>query len=133
MTDFNTMNRIYALLAKRYNASGEKASKRIQTWLSGSIPYAYPEIIARHLTDKQIDLLFDSFCQILPFGTGGRRGRVGYGPNRVNLATVSMTVQGHCDYLHATFPERQGMAVVIANDMRVFHDVYKTYLSISLH
>lgn len=128
MADSTTMNRIYDLLGKRYNTLGEKASERIQTWLSGRIPYAYPEIIASHLTGQQIDLLFDSFCQVLPFGTGGRRGRVGYGPNRVNLTTVSMTVQGHCDYLHATFPERQAMAVVIANDMRAFHDVYKTYL-----
>ena len=44
-------------------------------------------------------LLFDAFWQELPFGTGGRRGRVGYGANRMNETTVAMTVQGHCDFL----------------------------------
>ena len=40
-----------------------------------------------------------SFYQVLPFGTGGRRGAVGIGPNRMNLWTLGASVQGHCEYL----------------------------------
>ncbi len=41
--------------------------------------------------------------QILPFGTGGRRGAVGVGPNRMNLWTLGASVQGHCEYLKERF------------------------------
>lgn len=72
-------------------------------------------------------MLFDAFWQALPFGTGGRRGRVGYGPNRLNPTTVAMTVQGHCDYLRVAFPNQIGLAVVVANDVRVFNDIAGAY------
>ena len=51
-------------------------------------------------------LVFDAFRQVLPFGTGGRRGPMGYGPNRMNPATVAMTVQGHCNYLRGKLLRR---------------------------
>ena len=127
MTDSDVVTRVCDLLCERYGALGGQATARVRMWLSGKIPYGHPEIIAQHLTDQHIDLLFDVFWQVLPFGTGGRRGRVGYGANRLNLATVAMTVQGHCDHLHAAFPDRKVMAVVIAHDVRVFQDISGVY------
>ena len=53
---------------------------------------------------RHLPLLFDAFWQVLPFGTGGRRGRVGYGANRINPTTVAMTIQGHCDFLQGALP-----------------------------
>ena len=71
----------------------------------GEVPYAYPEVLARHLDVNHLTLVFDAFWQALPFGTGGRRGRVGYGPNRMNPTTVAMTVQGHCQYRQGNVSE----------------------------
>jgi phosphoglucomutase/phosphomannomutase len=90
-------------------------------------PFAYPEILAQHLQEKHVPLLFDAFWQVLPFGTGGRRGRVGYGSNRLNHSTVAMTVQGHCQHLRGLFPDRTDLAVVVANDVRVFKDISGVY------
>jgi len=96
-------------------------------WLSGEIPFGYPETLGQHLHEKHVPLLFDAFWQVLPFGTGGRRGRVGYGPNRLNHATVAMTVQGHCHHLRLVFPDRDDLAVVVANDVRLFRDIAGIY------
>ena len=86
----------------------------------------FPEVLARHLEEQHVPLLFDAFWQVLPFGTGGRRGRVGYGSNRFNPTTVAMTVQGHGNYLSAAFPSR-ALSVIVANDVRVFNDFAGVY------
>src|SRR5205814_5419371 len=65
--------------------------------------------------------------QVLPFGTGGRRGAVGIGPNRMNLWTLGASVQGHGDYLHLRFPGRTDLRVVVAYDVRRFLDGRKVY------
>ena len=114
-------------LARKFGNRGREAGRNLERWLSGRVPYAEPEILRRHLEAGQADLLFDAFWQVLPFGTGGRRGKVGYGANRLNPATVAMTVQGHCHYLRAAFPGRRDLAVVVANDVRVFRDLAGTY------
>ncbi|NCG17634.1 MAG: hypothetical protein GWP91_01280 [Rhodobacterales bacterium] len=66
------------------------------------------------------DELADAFSQSLPFGTGGRRGQVGVGPNRINPFTVAQTAQGHAVWLCAQFAEPR--AVVLAWDVRSFGD-----------
>ena len=113
------LNRDYTYLEGTIN--------QLEKWLSGQVPYDYPDILRKHVEAKQIELLFDAFRQILPFGTGGRRGRVGYGANRINPTTVAMTVQGHCQFLRDLFPCRQDMVVVVANDVRVFNDFAGIY------
>ncbi len=127
MTDPDAVTRISKLLVERYAGLGRQAAARVRTWVFGNIPYGYSEIIVQHLTDQHVDLLFDAFWQVLPFGTGGRRGRVGYGLNRLNHTTVAMTVQGHCQYLRNAHPGRRDMAVVIAHDVRVFYDIAGVY------
>ena len=122
-----TLARIGERLRQDYGEPGQRAHERLQSWLAGEVPYAYPEVLARHLDADRLALVFDAFWQVLPFGTGGRRGRVGYGPNRMNPTTVAMTVQGHCQYLRSTFPNRTDLAVVVANDVRVFHDLAGVY------
>src|SRR5262249_31819224 len=116
------VDRICGLLEQRYGHLGRSAANRLREWLSGAVPYAYPEILEKHLEEQHVDLLLDAFWQVLPFGTGGRRGRVGYGPNRINPTTVAMTVQGHCEYLRRMLSDRTALCVVVANDVRIFHD-----------
>src|SRR5947207_4924023 len=123
----SVLSNVSELLAQKYGDLGAAAAERLRSWLSGSLPFTYPEILERHLDESRISLLFDSFWQILPFGTGGRRGRVGYGSNRVNPTTIATTVQGHCEYLKKAFPQRKQLTVVVANDVRVFNDFAGTY------
>ncbi len=131
MTDPARLERMSALLEDRYGVAGREASGRLRRWMSGEIPYAAPEVIDRHLEAEHLPLVFDAFRQVLPFGTGGRRGPVGYGPNRMNPSTVAMTAQGHSNYLNGTSPEKprttgpspeRPLSVVVANDVRVFTD-----------
>ncbi|MBI3758491.1 MAG: phospho-sugar mutase, partial [Deltaproteobacteria bacterium] len=66
--------------------------------------------------------LLDRFYQIMPFGTGGRRGPVGIGPNRMNLWTLGASVQGHAVYLKERFPNTPKLTVALAYDVRQFED-----------
>ena len=126
MTDLAALTKISNRLADRYGAQGKAAADRLQAWLEGAVPMGFPEVLARHLEEQHVPLLFDAFWQVLPFGTGGRRGRVGYGSNRFNPTTVAMTVQGHCNYLSAAFPGKE-LSVIVANDVRVFNDFAGVY------
>lgn len=71
-------------------------------------------------------LLLDGFYRVLPFGTGGRRGPVGIGPNRFNPWTLASSVQGHAAYLQDRYPGAP-LSVVIAYDVRVFQDLRGLY------
>jgi len=116
---------ICSLLSDKYAERGVQAAERLRAWTSGRVAMAYPEFLAKHLDPVHLSLIFDAFWQVLPFGTGGRRGAVGYGSNRMNPTTVVLTVQGHCDYLKTVSKSRT--SVVIANDVRVFNDFRGTY------
>jgi len=127
------LDNICNLLSDKYDSPkddppdrGSRAAARLRDWVSGKMPYAYEEFLEQHLVAEHVDLLFDAFWQVLPFGTGGRRGKVGYGSNRMNPTTVAMTVQGHCNYLRGAFGEKQ-LEVVVANDVRVFNDIAGVY------
>ena len=126
VVDREALQKISAQLADRYGERGKAAADRLRIWLEGGVPLAFPEILARHLEEQHVPLLFEAFWQVLPFGTGGRRGRVGYGSNRFNPSTVAMTVQGHSNYLAQAFPGRN-LSVIVANDVRVFHDIAGVY------
>ena len=121
------LDRICTLLAQEYGSLGQQASGRLRQWIGGELPYAHQEILERHLREEHLELLMDAFWQVLPFGTGGRRGRVGYGSNRLNPTTVAMTVQGHCNYLRSAFPDHADLRVIVANDVREFHDIAGVY------
>src|SRR5258708_56117 len=123
----SALSSICDLLNQKYGALGSGAAERLRQWTCGSVPYAYPDILEQHLDPRHAGLLLDAFWQVLPFGTGGRRGRVGYGANRMNPTTVAMTVQGHCEFLKKAFPARNDLTVVVANDVRVFRDVSGVY------
>ncbi len=127
MTTGQSLKHILESLVRKYQNRGRDAGNCLEQWLSGEIPYAEPQILWKHVETEKVDLLFDAFWQILPFGTGGRRGRVGYGSNRLNPTTVAMTVQGHCQFLQAAFPGRTDLTVVVANDVRVFNDLAGIY------
>jgi phosphoglucomutase len=99
----------------------DAALTRLERWLADpTAAETFPVIHA--LADAgRWELLLDSFYQIIPFGTGGRRGPVGIGPNRINPWTLGTSIQGHCVYLRQRFGEGP-LSVVIAYDVRRYLD-----------
>ncbi len=99
----------------------ESALEALETWLIDDAFAAYrPQL--EHLIDTQAwDFLLDAFYQVIPYGTGGRRGLVGIGPNRINPWTIQSSAQGHAQYLLKEFGEdarRRG--IVLTYDVRIF-------------
>jgi phosphoglucomutase/phosphomannomutase len=104
----------------------ERALANLNTWLTHADFAAYRPQIEWLIQTSAWSVLLDSFYQVMPFGTGGRRGAVGIGPNRMNHWTLGASVQGHCEYLRQRFP---GVTprVVLAFDVRQFEDKRKVY------
>ncbi len=105
----------------------EEALKNLRLWLSSPEFAPYQPQLQWLVETEKWELLLDSFYRILPFGTGGRRGPVGIGPNRINPYTVSSAVQGHADFLRSHLKDRADISVVIAYDVRTFKDLRKLY------
>lgn len=99
----------------------QQAAATLALWLERPEFADYrPQLDWQIASGRWSDLL-DQFYQVLPFGTGGRRGAVGIGPNRMNLWSLGASVQGHCDFLKEKFPGRE-LLVVLAFDVRKFLD-----------
>jgi len=90
--------------------------QKVSTWLSGSFDPVTKEEIARLQKDNEKDLA-DAFYRNLEFGTGGLRGIMGVGTNRMNKYTVGMATQGFANYLKKTYPGKE-IKVAIAHDSR---------------
>jgi phosphoglucomutase/phosphomannomutase len=100
----------------------QNALKYLELWVSSEDFAPYLPQIAWLIDKGDFSGLLDRFFQILPFGTGGRRGAVGIGPNRMNLWTLGASVQGHSDYLKQKFPGKKDLTVCLAFDVREFRD-----------
>jgi phosphoglucomutase/phosphomannomutase len=99
----------------------KEALKHLAKWLTHQDFAGYHPQIKWLIEQGDFGGLVDRFFQILPFGTGGRRGPVGIGPNRMNSWTLGASVQGHSDYLHQRFPGKK-LAVAVGYDVRSFQD-----------
>ena len=86
---------------------------KVSVWLSGNYDQATKSAIA----NLQPDELADSFYRNLEFGTGGLRGIMGVGTNRMNKYTVGMATQGFANYLKKTYGN-DPVSVVIGHDSR---------------
>lgn len=94
----------------------EKSIETAKTWLSDSFD-AETRAKVQELLDRNLDELKESFYKNLEFGTGGMRGIMGIGTNRINKYTLGKNTQGLSNYLKATFPNEQ-IKVAIAHDCR---------------
>jgi phosphoglucomutase len=86
---------------------------KVSVWLSGN----YDQVTKDAIANLQPDELADSFYRSLEFGTGGLRGIMGVGTNRMNKYTVGMATQGFANYLKKTYGD-QSVSVVIGHDSR---------------
>ncbi len=108
----------------------KRAIENIKCWLIDSEFIDYKEQILYLIENKKFELLLDSFYQVIPFGTGGRRGPVGIGTNRINPWTIQASAQGHAEYLLKKYPDAEQRGVVIAYDVRKYPEtnVYSPHL-----
>ncbi|MBN8782829.1 MAG: phosphoglucomutase [Sphingobacteriales bacterium SCN 48-20] len=88
---------------------------KINTWLTGSFDEDTRQEIKKLQQENETDLA-DAFYRNLEFGTGGLRGIMGVGTNRMNKYTVGMATQGYANYLKQSFPGE--VKVAIAHDSR---------------
>jgi phosphoglucomutase/phosphomannomutase len=99
----------------------ESAANWLEVWLTDEIFKDYVPQIEYLIAAQKWNFLMDSFYQVIPFGTGGRRGLVGIGPNRINTWTIQASAQGHSQYLikqHGETAKKQG--VVLTFDVRKY-------------
>src|SRR5688572_22330915 len=89
--------------------------QRIDAWLSPAYDQATKDEIQK-LQKHHPEELEDAFYKNLEFGTGGLRGLMGVGTNRMNKYTVGMATQGYANYLRQVFPGE--VSVAIAYDSR---------------
>ena len=89
-------------------------------WLEKSqcVPEVYNELKA---IEGKEDEILDRFYRNLEFGTGGLRGVIGAGTNRMNVFTVNQATQGLADYLNEAF---ENPTIAIAHDSRINSDVF---------
>ncbi len=97
------------------------ALKFLKQWLTDPQFADYVPQITHLIKAKHFDYLLDCFYQVIPFGTGGRRGEVGVGPNRINPWTICASAQGHSQYLIKRYGETaKSRGVILAYDVRQF-------------
>src|SRR5436190_23197760 len=89
---------------------------KIDAWLNGNFDEQTKNDI-QQLQKENPDQLADAFYKNLEFGTGGLRGIMGVGTNRMNKWTVGMATQGYLNYLKQSFPGEE-IKVAIAHDSR---------------
>lgn len=93
-----------------------KILERINTWLTPTFDEDTQAIIKDSIANNPKDIQ-ESFYKDLEFGTGGMRGIMGVGTNRINKYTLGKNTQGLSDYLHKSFPNEKPK-VAIAYDCR---------------
>lgn len=92
--------------------------KKAQSWLGEEYDEATRAEVKRMLDNPDTTELIDSFYKDLEFGTGGLRGIMGAGSNRVNIYTIGAATQGLANYINKEFANLPEKKVVIGHDCR---------------
>jgi phosphoglucomutase len=96
----------------------DEVVKKANVWLAGSYDEATKKQVKALLDKEDKSDLIDAFYQALEFGTGGLRGIMGVGSNRMNIYTVGAATQGLANYLKKEFAALPRIKVVIGYDCR---------------
>ena len=91
--------------------------KRARVWLDGNYDEDTKAEV-RNMIENDPEGLTEAFYKDLEFGTGGLRGIMGVGTNRMNKYTVGMATQGLANYLKKMFPDNKTISIAIATDSR---------------
>lgn len=91
---------------------------KAKQWLSPSFDEGTRKSVQAMLDNSDKTELIECFYKYLEFGTGGLRGIMGAGSNRMNIYTVGMATQGFANYLKKNFAGRSSVSVVVCHDCR---------------
>ena len=96
----------------------KKCTETAKKWLSPSFDAETRAEVQAMLDAEDKTPLIDAFYRNLEFGTGGLRGIMGAGTNRMNKYIVGMATQGFANYVLKAFPNRKDLAAVVGHDCR---------------
>ena len=91
--------------------------EKANVWLNGNYDVETKDAI-KNMMENNPQELIESFYKDLEFGTGGLRGIMGVGSNKMNKYTVGSATQGFSNYLKANFTEKEQISVAVAHDSR---------------
>ncbi|WCT13694.1 phospho-sugar mutase [Mucilaginibacter jinjuensis] len=97
--------------------------QKVNSWLQGNYDADVKQQIQKLLDENAVTELTDSFYRDLEFGTGGLRGTMGPGSNRINKYTIGAATQGLANYLKKKYPNEK-VKVAIAHDSRNNADLF---------
>ena len=97
----------------------DTAVENLRNWLTEPRYADYRAELLQHITEKKWQALDDAFWTIIPFGTGGRRGRMyPIGSNAINDRTIGESAQGLANYVREFTGRTEGLSCAIAYDTR---------------
>lgn len=95
-----------------------QCESKAKQWLSPAFDEETRSAVNRMIANEDKTDLIESFYKDLEFGTGGLRGIMGAGSNRMNIYTVGMATQGFANYLKINFKDKKQISVVVCHDCR---------------
>ena len=95
-----------------------QVTEKAKTWLTDGYDAETQAEVRRMLETEDKTDLIESFYKDLEFGTGGLRGIMGVGSNRMNIYTVGAATQGLANYLHEAFRDLPEISVAVGHDVR---------------
>ena len=96
----------------------QEVTAKANVWLNGNYDAETKAVVKSMLENEDKTDLIEAFYKDLEFGTGGLRGIMGVGTNRMNIYTVGSATQGLSNYLKAQFKDVQQIKVVVGHDCR---------------
>ena len=96
----------------------KQVTEKAEQWLTPAYDAETQAEVRRMLDNADKTELIDSFYKDLEFGTGGLRGIMGAGSNRMNIYTVGAATQGLANYLNKCFKDKGQISVVVGHDCR---------------
>ena len=96
----------------------KQVTAKAESWLSPAFDAETQAEVKRMLENEDKTELIECFYKDLEFGTGGLRGIMGSGSNRMNIYTVGAATQGMANYLNKNFANLEQISVVVGHDCR---------------
>jgi phosphoglucomutase len=97
---------------------------KAKQWLTPAFDEQTRKDVQAMIDDEDKTNLIESFYKDLEFGTGGLRGIMGAGSNRMNIYTVGMATQGFANYLKKNFKDKEQISTVVCYDCRNNSDIF---------
>lgn len=96
----------------------KQVTEKAEKWLTPAYDAETQAEVKRMLASEDKTELIEAFYKDLEFGTGGLRGIMGVGSNRMNIYTVGLATQGLANYLNKCFAGKDQISVVVGHDCR---------------